>query len=46
MLLHFSNFSLKRHGINHNTVADEVEFPFTENPAWNGVEHMFTPVEL
>ena len=37
---------LKRHGINYNTVAYEVEFPFTENPAWNGVEHMFTPVEF
>ena len=46
VLFHLSDFALKRHRIDDHTVANQVEFPFTENPARNGVEHMLSPVEF
>ena len=33
-------------GIDHHTVANQVELSLTENAAWNGVKHMLSPIEL
>ncbi len=33
-------------GIDDHTVANEIQFAITENPAWNGMEHMLPPIEL